>query len=135
MFATGFMAAVAGAGGARGWGGREGWLHELAGGLLPESVLGRRDGTHLQEVVFGRHTRAFAERWSGRGLDESLVDPERLRSIWLGDRQDFRTALLMQLAWLQQEGGDYRTESEEAWTTTHATTSRPRSRYSANCVS
>jgi hypothetical protein len=119
MFATGFMAAVADAGGARGWGGRDGWLHELAGGLLPESVLGRRDGTHLQEVVFGRHTRAFAERWSGRGLDESLVDPERLRSIWLSDRQDFRTALLMQLAWLQEEGsGTPRREAAEPALTT-----------------
>ena len=33
-------------------------------------------------------------------LDEALVDPEALRREWVSEVPDFRTALLLQSAWL-----------------------------------
>jgi hypothetical protein len=87
-------------GGGRGWGGRSSGVRALAAGLLPEEILARRDQTNMQEVLFGERTRAFAQSWSGEGLDESLVDPEAVRAAWLRDHFDSRSAALMQLAWL-----------------------------------
>lgn len=98
-----YLAALVAHGGRRGWGDRAAAVRALAGDLLPAQILARRDRTNMQQVMFGEHTRAFAERWSGDGLDESLVVPELLRELWLGERQDWRSAALMQLAWLHDE--------------------------------
>jgi len=90
-------------GGWKGFGDRTQSIRRLAGHLLPESVIERRDRTRINRIFFGRHTRDFAERWSGDGLDTSIVDPEVLREIWLGEDHDWRTGLLMQAAWLHEE--------------------------------
>lgn len=99
------VALVRHVGGRLGRGDRATALGRLAGDLLPEAVLTRRDSSHLGEVLYGDETRAFAARWSGGGLEELPVDPSALREMWLGDaaRQDVRAALLMQLAWLHDE--------------------------------
>jgi asparagine synthase (glutamine-hydrolysing) len=90
-------------GGWKGWGDRTTTMRKLAGHLLPDSVLARRDKARFNQVFFGVHTRAFAERWTGGGVDTTLVDPDALRRIWLGDEHDWRTALLMHAAWLHEE--------------------------------
>ncbi|HEY4826060.1 MAG TPA: asparagine synthase-related protein [Solirubrobacteraceae bacterium] len=95
-----FVGALARAGGRGGWGGRTATMNALARELLPEDVLGRASKAHFNRVFFGEETRAFAESWSGRGLDETLVDPEALRREWLSEVPDFRTSLLLQSAWL-----------------------------------
>jgi asparagine synthase (glutamine-hydrolysing) len=89
-----------------GWlgpGGRGSALRAQVGHLLPEHAFGRSDSTNFRGVFWGHRTRAFAESWSGRGLDEEMVDPEALRKEWLSDEPDLRTAMLMQLAWLAEE--------------------------------
>ncbi len=81
------------------------WFKHYAGDLLPLEMLTRRRGTHLATVFFGEHTRGFAGDWSGGGLDDSLVDCDILREMWLGapEDQDWRSAALMQLAWLHDQ--------------------------------
>ena len=78
-------------------------MRALAGDLLPDHVLARRDKARFNQVFFGARTRAFAERWSGGGVDPELVDSEALRRIWLGDDHDWRTALLMHAGWMHDE--------------------------------
>ena len=95
-----FVAAFARAGGHSGWGGRTATMKTLAGDLLPADVVGRTSKAYFNRVFFGEESRAFAAAWSGRGLDEALIDPEALRREWLSEVPDFRTSLLLQSAWL-----------------------------------
>jgi hypothetical protein len=95
-----FVGALARVGGPGGWGGRTAIMDSLARDLLPANVVGRTSKAYFNRVFFGEESRAFAASWSGRGLDETLVDPEALRREWLSEIPDFRTALLLQSAWL-----------------------------------
>lgn len=101
-----FVAAFARAGGHSGWGGRTATMKALAGDLLPADVVGRSSKAYFNRVFFGEETRAFATTWSGRGLDDTLVDPEALRREWLSEVPDFRTSLLLQSAWLADQEND-----------------------------
>lgn len=96
----GFVGALARAGGHCGWGTRTATMNALARDLLPADVVARASKAYFNRVFFGEESRAFAAAWSGRGLDETLVDPEALRREWLSELPDFRTALLLQSAWL-----------------------------------
>jgi len=102
----GFIAALARAGGRSGWGTRTAAMNTLARDLLPAEVLGRKSKASFNRIFFGEQSRAFAAGWSGRGLDETLVDPEALRSEWLSEVPDFRTSLLLQSAWLADREND-----------------------------
>jgi hypothetical protein len=99
----GFVGALARAGGHGGWGGRTAIMNALARDLLPASVVRRTSKAYFNRVFFGEESRAFAAAWSGHGLDETLVDPEALRREWLSEVPDFRTALLLQSAWLAEQ--------------------------------
>lgn len=96
----GFVGALARAGGRGGWGGRTATMNALARDLLPADVVGRTSKAYFNRVFFGEESRAFAAEWSGQGLDETLVDADALRGEWLSEIPDFRTALLLQSAWL-----------------------------------
>jgi hypothetical protein len=96
----GFVDALARAGGHGGWGGRTAIMNALARDLLPTTVVGRTTKAYFNRVFFGEESRAFAASWSGRGLDETLVDPDALRTEWLSEVPDFRSSMLLQSAWL-----------------------------------
>jgi asparagine synthase len=96
----GFVGALARAGGNGGWGTRTATMDALASDLLPAKLVERKTKAYFNRVFFGEESRAFAAAWSGQGLDETLVDPEALRREWLSEVPDFRTALLLQSAWL-----------------------------------
>jgi asparagine synthase (glutamine-hydrolysing) len=81
-------------------------MNALARDLLPTEVLGRKSKASFNRIFFGQESRAFAAGWSGRGLDDTLVDPEALRSEWLSEVPDFRTSLLLQSAWLTDRESD-----------------------------
>jgi asparagine synthase (glutamine-hydrolysing) len=98
-----FVAALARAGGPRGFGDRNAAMHAIAHDVLPDAILGRRDKARFDAVYFGGHARRFAEGWSGDGVDPALVDPEALRREWLEPVPDFRSALPLQLAWLHDQ--------------------------------
>lgn len=99
----GFLAALARFLGPRGIGGRTALVRALAGDLLPERLVTRTTKAVFPEAYCNRHTRDFVRSWRGEGLDDALVDAERLRSLlgdgtghrWLG-----RSAVLLQTAWL-----------------------------------
>jgi asparagine synthase (glutamine-hydrolysing) len=100
LLEPGFVGALARAGGRCGWGTRTATMNALAGDLLPAEVIRRSGKARFNRAFFGAESRAFAAAWTGRGLDEALVDPEALRREWLSEVPDFRTALLLQSAWL-----------------------------------
>jgi asparagine synthase (glutamine-hydrolysing) len=99
-----FVAALGRAGGITGFGGRTAAMRAIAGGALPDDLLARRDKATFNRGFFGPASRAFAERWPGVGVDLALVDPDALRAAWLAPEPDFRSALLLQSAWLHQHG-------------------------------
>ena len=101
-----FVGAFARAGGLSGWGTRTATMDALARDLLPGQLVGRKTKASFNRVFFGDDSRGFAASWSGRGLDETLVDPEALRQEWLSETPDFRTSLLLQSAWLSERALD-----------------------------
>jgi asparagine synthase len=94
------VAAVAAKGGFLGWTGRTATMRGLFGSLLPREVLERRTKALFANAVFRRHTKDFARRWNGSGVDTSLVDVDALREIWLSDDPHAPTMSLLQQAWL-----------------------------------
>jgi hypothetical protein len=79
-------------------------MADLFGELLPEKTLSRTSKASFGSVIFGPYSREFLEGWSGNGLPEDLVDPERLRESWTGPTVDIRNLLLLQSAWLTEQG-------------------------------
>ncbi len=99
----GFLAALARTGGRLGFGDRTRAMRAIFGGLLPEEVLTRATKARYSEVLWGRGTRDFAERWSGSSYD-GLVDADVLRREWLKPRPHEDSAMLLHAAWLREEG-------------------------------
>jgi asparagine synthase (glutamine-hydrolysing) len=95
-----FVAALCRAGGRRGFGGRSAAMRAIAGGRLPDELLTRSSKAVFNAVFFGEPTRAFAAGWSGGGVDPEIVEAGALRAEWLSETPDFRSALLLQSAWL-----------------------------------
>lgn len=95
-----FVASFGTAGGRLGYASRRDGMTSVFGGMLPADVLARTSKAVFNESRFGPHTRSFAERWDGTGVDLALVDPERLRQEWLADEPHAGSAALLQQAWL-----------------------------------
>lgn len=98
-----YLATLARDAGWAGFGDRELFMRALVGDLLPDEVLSGPEGHDYGEVYFGARLRAFAESWSGYGVDEALVDADVLRDMWRSGRRDMRTGLLIQAAWLHDQ--------------------------------
>jgi asparagine synthase (glutamine-hydrolysing) len=99
-----FVASFAHAGGRLGYTGRNAANRSLFSDLLPEEVLTRSTKATFNASVFQHHTRAFARQWTGVGVPLEFVDPERLRAQWQSDSPHACTLLLLQAAWLAQNG-------------------------------
>ena len=72
--------------------------------VLPPAVLGRTTKASFNLVNAGAATREFARTWDGSGVDEELVDVERLRSVWLSDEPTMAAGVLLHCAWLASVG-------------------------------
>lgn len=68
--------------------------------LLPRDVLHRSTKAHFTSSLWGPRSRAFIEAWDGSGVDDAVVDPERLHAEWRRPRPDIRAATALQAAWL-----------------------------------
>ncbi|MGH8883785.1 MAG: asparagine synthase-related protein [Egibacteraceae bacterium] len=100
-----FLSALASQVGSVGFRSRTEAMHHLFGDLLPKPVLSRVSKAAFTYVFWHRHSRAFASRWDGSGVDPALVHPDLLRSIWTQPtRQHPLTSSLFQSAWLEQRG-------------------------------
>jgi hypothetical protein len=97
-----FGLSVAAAAPGRGFEWRGAAIRELFGGLLPVELLSRTTKACFDSAFWGPHSRAFALRWDGEGVDPSVVDVERLRAIWAHPLPDPHTYLLLQAARLAQ---------------------------------
>jgi asparagine synthase (glutamine-hydrolysing) len=69
------------------------------GDLLPPGLVARSHKAIFSEVFFGPRMRAFAQSWSGAGLDTSLVAGEALRAEWLSPKPQFCSLVPLQAAW------------------------------------
>lgn len=97
-----FLAALAGAGGSDGFGGRTPALRHALGALWPAALDDRRDKATFDEVFWRAPSRELARAWDGDAVDRTLVDPVALRREWLAREPDLRTALLLQQHALQR---------------------------------
>lgn len=80
---------------------RTGGMISLFGSFLPEDVLGRTTKAHFDYAFFARHSRAFADAWTGEGVDRGLVDIDALRAEWTSPRPSTQSLTLFQATWLQ----------------------------------
>lgn len=92
--------ALASAGRFGGLGGRSKMMATLFGDLLPEQVVRRPTKGSFTDPLWTETARRFAGEWSGKGVDESLVDPGALRRHWLEEDRNLLSTTLLQQAWL-----------------------------------
>lgn len=91
-------------GGRLGRGDRTTVLRWLVGDLLPDAVLSRTSKALFNDTFLTDHTREFARRWSGAGVDPELVDVGVLRERWMSEDFEGLAASLLQAAWLATDG-------------------------------
>jgi asparagine synthase (glutamine-hydrolysing) len=100
---SGFLAALARAGGALGYSSRTATMTALFSDVLPPVILTRSTKAWFNEAHTGPATRDFARSWDGSGVDHGLVDADRLRSVWLSDEPTMAAGMLLHSAWLAAE--------------------------------
>jgi asparagine synthetase B (glutamine-hydrolysing) len=75
-------------------------MRMLVGDLLPEPVLSRSTKARFDDVFWTEHARALVADWQGEGVDEEIVDVDRLRAEWASPRPEAHTFTLLQSVWL-----------------------------------
>jgi asparagine synthase (glutamine-hydrolysing) len=106
-----YVGATAAQGRWSGIGSRRLALNALAGDLvLPGEIVRRPDAPLPHNVLFGERTREFVRSWSGKGLDLDVVDPDELHAHWSQDTIDWRSSLLLQLAFAHDAGVGIKSE-------------------------
>ena len=100
----GVLAALSAAGRARGIGDRTDVMRSLFDAVLPDALLARPDKALFGPAFHGEPSETFARDWQGEGVDPELVDPEALKREWQSTSMSFRSALMMQAAWLSVHG-------------------------------
>jgi Asparagine synthase len=106
LVAPEFAAALARAGGRAGLGARNDIVGRVAGHALPPQLVARRTKASFNAGFWAGYSRDHAARWDGEGVDERLVDPERLRAAWRSDTERYRAATLLRATWLATRSGD-----------------------------
>ena len=100
-----FIAAVLARRGAVGYQHRIEAMRDLFGDLLLPEVVERRDKARFDQGFWRHHSRGFAQRWDGHGVDPALVDVDVLRAIWRrSEPVHVQTWPLFQTAWLATDG-------------------------------
>ena len=75
-------------------------MEMLVGDLLPPALLGRSTKARFDDVFFREHSRALVASWDGEGIDEEIVDIDRLRAEWSSPAPAPHTFTLLQSVWL-----------------------------------
>lgn len=104
----GFITSLAKQAGRWGYASRTEAMRALFGGLLPDAILARRTKAYFNRAFMGEETRAFAESWSGTGVDPDLVDAEALRAEWLSEFPSAISTPLLHAAWLSSSSAPVR---------------------------
>ena len=100
LLAPPFLRALASDGGRAGYGDRTAAMRALFAGALPLDLLTRPRKAEFSRALWRSEARAFAESWDGTGVDEELVDPERVRVAWSVPTPWFGANTLLHVAWL-----------------------------------
>jgi asparagine synthase (glutamine-hydrolysing) len=98
------ITAVANTGPKNGYPSRGQALEALFGELLPRQVLYRSTKAHFTGLSWGPCARGFAAAWDGSGLDDGLVDPEKLRAEWAKERPSALSVACLHQAWYSSQG-------------------------------
>ena len=72
----------------------------LVGDLLPEALLSRSTKARFDQVFWTEHARELVADWQGEGVDEEIVDLDRLRAEWASPTPEAHTFTLLQSVWL-----------------------------------
>lgn len=94
------VAALARTFGPRGPADRSAAFRVLVGDLLPADVVVRSSKAYFTQAFISDYSRQFGASWTGGGVDETLVDPERLATELRSPRPNPRSSFLVQQAWL-----------------------------------
>ena len=105
IYSAGFTRALRQAGGLFGFSARTELMIALFSDFLPDQVLRRKDKVAFNEVAFGPGVKAFVDSWDGHGVDEHLVDTDRLQRSWAAAEMDARTFMLLHQTWLASGAG------------------------------
>ena len=72
----------------------------LVGDLLPDALLNRSTKARFDQVFWTEHSRELVAEWQGEGVDEEIVDLDRLRAEWASPTPEAHTFTLLQSVWL-----------------------------------
>jgi asparagine synthetase B (glutamine-hydrolysing) len=72
----------------------------LVGDVLPPALLSRSTKARFDEVFWTEHSRELVADWQGEGVDEEIVDVDRLRAEWASPTPEAHTFTLLQSVWL-----------------------------------
>ena len=72
--------------------------------VLPPELPARSTKAVFDAAMWTPAARRFAAEWSGLGIPDGIVDPDRLRAQWRRAAPDARSATLIQAAWLHDHG-------------------------------
>jgi asparagine synthetase B (glutamine-hydrolysing) len=100
LLAPSFLTALASDGGRAGYGDRNAAMRALFADALPLDLLTRPRKAEFGRALWRSEARAFAESWDGTGVDDELVDPERVRAAWSVSSPWFGANTLLHVAWL-----------------------------------
>jgi asparagine synthase (glutamine-hydrolysing) len=64
--------------------------------VLPAEVIARRSKARFDGAFWHEPSRELVARWSGEGIDQEIIDLDRLRAEWESDSPDPRTFTLLQ---------------------------------------
>jgi Asparagine synthase len=103
-----FLASLACAGGALGFGDVNRVMHAQFGSLLPAEVVARRDKVGFDEVFWGRRSREFMTTWAGRRVPIEFVDDHGLLETWREPTPHAASSAVLQALWLANEGDGQR---------------------------
>lgn len=106
------IAALAAAGGRRGFPSRSAALQVLFGDLLPVELPRRESKASFNAVLWNRHSKAFAAQLLEQSLEAAVdaaglgavVDTDALRAHWGGADPAANSFLLLQACWLAMHG-------------------------------
>jgi hypothetical protein len=95
-----FLASLARAGGALGFGDVTQLMRTLFGSLLPSAVVTRGDKADFDQVYWGPYSRALITRWGGRSVPIEFVDERGLLETWRQERPHAASSAVLQAVWL-----------------------------------
>lgn len=99
-----FVSALENAGGMLGPSSRTEIMRSLFADVLPAQLLTRKTKAAFESAFINIHSLAFARAWSGRGVGTDFVDLDVLAERWSAGIVTMPDALLLQQAWLYEQG-------------------------------